>query len=99
MELRFKELGQDARYVLSKFYLMLAGRAVHLSVGRDGTCWCVNGNDEIYRWTGAGWALVDGKLMNISVYNANTVIGCNRSGEIWRWTENGWVSKICVLHS
>jgi hypothetical protein len=31
------------------------GNAVHISVGTDGTVWCLNRSDEIFRWHGSGW--------------------------------------------
>lgn len=93
----------------------MPGLASHVSVGRDGSVWCVNPQDQVFRWNPSvqNWEtipgmkavfiylMLEGSLCQISVYDAQTVIGVNRNMEIWYWDRylNGWKQAPGLLRS
>jgi hypothetical protein len=63
-----------------------------VSVGEDGTVWCVNASQEVYYRSGphSPWVKAPGQLTCVSCHNASTVVGNNASGEIWIWNGHDW---------
>jgi len=83
----------------TKKWVKMPGKAMNLSCGRDGACWCVNSNCEVFRWVSKDmlgydghWEQMPGALRQISVYNNHTVIGTNTNDDIWYWDQsiNNW---------
>jgi hypothetical protein len=79
----------------TKKWVKMPGKAMNLSTGRDGSCWCVNANCEVYRWVSndflgydGHWEQMPGSLRQISVYNNTTVIGTNTNDDIWYWDQS-----------
>jgi len=66
------------------------GKAVHISVGGDGTTIALSNAGEVYHWTGAGWNQLPGSLTVASVATANCIWGVNSEGKIWFWNGQGW---------
>ena len=53
----------------------MSGILKHVSVGSDGTVWCVNNNNEIFMRDGNGWTRIFGSLSQISVGSASEICG------------------------
>jgi hypothetical protein len=53
----------------------------------------VSAANDIFRWTGSGWAQVPGKLTRVSVSaGGRRVVGVNASGEVFVWRDSReWV--------
>ena len=64
----------------------IPGIAAQIAVGDQNTMWCVNGNDQIFRWNGTGWNLIPGALSRVAVSSAGKVAGVNRQGNIWAYS-------------
>lgn len=68
-------------------WTQIEGAATNISVGVDGTVWCVNKAHEIYRLDRSNnkWHIVPGELVHVSVGTANHVWGVNHLDAIYRW--------------
>jgi streptogramin lyase len=57
---------------------------VDVGVGSEGSVWCVNYNDDIFRLNpdGVTWTLIDGKLVHIDVGPDGNAWGVNSAGNI-----------------
>jgi len=73
----------------------IEGAATNISVGYDGTVWCVNKTHEIYRYDRSAqkWHIIPGELVQVSVGNAQNIWGVNHLDAIYRWDAAGekWV--------
>jgi hypothetical protein len=82
----------------------IPGRAVQISVANKNNMWCVNSNDDIFKWTGSNWTQIPGKLTRVAVSSKNRVAGVNRKGEIFVYSNEksswklvpGWASNISI---
>lgn len=65
----------------------IEGSGVQISVGKDGTVWCINRQQEIFRRNGlcGSWERVDGRLTHLSVFDKDTIIGNNSNHEVFQW--------------
>jgi hypothetical protein len=66
------------------------GSAVDIAAASDGTAWCVNGNDNVFRWDGHTWHQLPGLLRRISAASNNNVWGTNKAHEIYYWDGSNW---------
>eukprot|EP00771_Trimastix_marina_P002751 gnl/Trimastix_PCT/391.p1 GENE.gnl/Trimastix_PCT/391~~gnl/Trimastix_PCT/391.p1 ORF type:complete len:552 (+),score=79.73 gnl/Trimastix_PCT/391:68-1723(+) len=64
---------------------------VDISVGADGTCWCLDANHDIYHWNGTNaWQKAPGRLSQIDVASWTDVLGTNAQGEVYEWAGTAW---------
>jgi len=72
------------------------GAATNISVGIDGTVWCVNKAHEIYRLNRASntWTIVPGELVQVSVGTSHHIWGVNHLDHVYRWNadNNSWAA-------
>nr|O61064.1 RecName: Full=Tectonin-2; AltName: Full=Tectonin II [Physarum polycephalum]AAC06201.1 tectonin II [Physarum polycephalum] len=72
----------------------IEGAATNISVGLDGTVWCVNKAHEIYRLDRGTnkWSIVPGELVQVSVGNSHNIWGVNHLDAIYKWNadSNSW---------
>jgi hypothetical protein len=77
-------------------WVPIAGGAVTIAVGPDGSPWVTNSTHQIYHRVGSGWVPFPGAAMEVGVGANGSVwaIGTNPvSGGfgIWNWVGTGWV--------
>jgi len=72
----------------------MPGAAVNISVGHDGTCWCLNSAQQIWRWQGNNWVSVPGAAVSVGVGSAQDVWVTNAGQEIFHCPGNGQWTKI-----
>jgi len=66
------------------------GAATMVARGRDGTTWCVNKEQQIWRRDGGRWNQMPGAAVFVSVGSANEVIVINSAQQIFKWHQNNW---------
>jgi len=65
------------------------GAAIYIDVASDGTCWCVNSMDQIYRWTGNNWTQMPGAAKTVGVGSARDVWVTNAAHQIYHCNGDG----------
>lgn len=75
----------------------IAGALKHVAVGRDGTVWGVNANDEIFRRDAGAWTRIAGALKQVSAGDAGDIWGVNKNNEIFRRSGNAWTRVAGAL--
>ena len=80
------------RYGTARGWEKLDGQAVQVSIGFDGTVWCVDKNQNPYQWNEEGriWQQIPGSVLKIAVVNGSNVWGYNNKGEIFQWNGRFW---------
>jgi len=66
------------------------GAATMVARGRDGTTWCVNAEQNIWRRQEGKWNQMPGAAVFVSVGSFNQVLVINASQQIFRWEGAGW---------
>jgi len=73
-------------------WVQMDGAARMVARGRDGTTWCVNAEQNLFRREGGRWVQMPGAATFVAVGSANNVICINAGQQIWRWShmQNNW---------
>jgi hypothetical protein len=76
----------------------LPGAAVSISIGSDGTCWCINAGSQLFEWKGTAWQQMPGDGKQISVVSRTDVWLVNNRDELWHYNGTAWsrVPGDCV---
>ncbi|MFC1746068.1 tectonin domain-containing protein [Candidatus Riflebacteria bacterium] len=74
-------------------FVKLNGAGIDISVGADGTAWCVGLDHAPYRWDGKKWKKYPGIISRIDVGPKGQPWGVNRYKAIFRWdlSKKKWI--------
>ena len=77
----------------------LPGKAIDIACGPEGSVFClginaVNGNNELFTWTGSNWKRFSGHGVRLAVDNKGLPWLVNASNEIWRFDGSKWAQVL-----
>ena len=71
--------------------IRMTPQIIQVSVGADGTVWCVSCQNIVFQYAGNGqFQQIDGKLKLISVGSASHIWGLDASNAIYQRVNNAW---------